>query len=57
MFTFKEGWAFPLRIYFSGDECMMPLHDSYPLLAGSAPPNQIALSLASLVLLILLAVQ
>ncbi|KAJ9677242.1 hypothetical protein PVL29_022313 [Vitis rotundifolia] len=57
-FTLKEGWAFPQRIYFNGDECMMPLPDSYPLLAGSAPANQIALStLASLVLLILLAFQ
>ena len=35
-FTFNEGWAFPRRVYFNGDECMMPPPDSYPFLPNSA---------------------
>ncbi|KAK2979802.1 hypothetical protein RJ640_021750 [Escallonia rubra] len=35
-FTLKRGWAFPRKIYFNGDECMMPLPDSYPSLPNSA---------------------
>ncbi|PON50155.1 COBRA-like protein [Parasponia andersonii] len=38
-FTFKEGWAFPRRIYFNGDECTMPPPDSYPHLPNSAHSN------------------
>ncbi|XP_057447752.1 COBRA-like protein 1 [Lotus japonicus] len=36
-FTFHEGWAFPRRIYFNGDNCVMPPPDVYPRLpnAGS----------------------
>lgn len=29
-FTFEKGWAFPRRIYFNGDNCVMPPPDSYP---------------------------
>ncbi|XP_062115017.1 COBRA-like protein 4 [Humulus lupulus] len=35
-FTFREGWAFPRKIYFNGDECMMPPPDSYPRMPNSA---------------------
>lgn len=38
-FTFKEGWAFPRKVYFNGDECMMPPPDAYPYLLNSAPPT------------------
>ncbi|CAN6470759.1 unnamed protein product [Victoria cruziana] len=31
-FTFKEGWAFPRRIYFNGDNCVLPPPDAYPWL-------------------------
>lgn len=31
-FTFEKGWAFPRRIYFNGDNCVMPPPDSYPFL-------------------------
>lgn len=36
-FTFEKGWAFPHRIYFNGDNCVMPPPDAYPFLpnAGS----------------------
>jgi len=32
-FTSKKGWAFPQRIYFNGDSCVMPPPDAYPLVA------------------------
>eukprot|EP00252_Welwitschia_mirabilis_P002939 TRINITY_DN12943_c0_g1_i1.p1 TRINITY_DN12943_c0_g1~~TRINITY_DN12943_c0_g1_i1.p1 ORF type:complete len:484 (+),score=54.19 TRINITY_DN12943_c0_g1_i1:61-1452(+) len=38
-FTFKQGWAFPRRLYFDGDECMLPPPDTYPWLPSSAIPS------------------
>lgn len=35
-FTLKQGWAFPRKVYFNGDECAMPQPDSYPYLPNSA---------------------
>lgn len=35
-FTFEKGWAFPRRIYFNGDNCVMPPPDSYPWLPNAA---------------------
>ncbi|KAG6383769.1 hypothetical protein SASPL_156462 [Salvia splendens] len=35
-FTFKQGRAFPRKIYFNGDECMLPPPDAYPILPNSA---------------------
>ncbi|KAK8668614.1 hypothetical protein V6N13_106064 [Hibiscus sabdariffa] len=32
IFTFREGWGFPRRILFNGDECVMPPPDQYPRL-------------------------
>ncbi|GMH24371.1 hypothetical protein Nepgr_026214 [Nepenthes gracilis] len=31
-FTFNSGWAFPRRIYFDGQECVMPPPDEFPSL-------------------------
>ncbi|KAL0384844.1 UNVERIFIED_CONTAM: protein COBRA [Sesamum radiatum] len=36
-FTFDKGWAFPRRIYFNGDNCVMPPPDSYPYLPNNGP--------------------
>lgn len=36
IFTFREGWTFPRRISFNGDECVMPLPDDYPTLPNGA---------------------
>lgn len=36
-FTFEKGWAFPRRIYFNGDNCVMPSPDSYPWLPNATP--------------------
>jgi hypothetical protein len=37
-FTFRQGWAFPRKVYFNGYECQMPPPDSYPYLPNAAPP-------------------
>ncbi|XP_042387286.1 COBRA-like protein 1 [Zingiber officinale] len=36
-FTFEKGWAFPRRVYFNGDNCVMPPPDAYPWLPNSSP--------------------
>ncbi|KAA8542567.1 hypothetical protein F0562_023719 [Nyssa sinensis] len=41
-FSLKQGWAFPRKVYFNGDECMLPPPDAYPILKNSAPANPIA---------------
>jgi hypothetical protein len=50
-FTFKQGWAFPRKVYFNGDECMLPPPDSYPFLPNSAQGNFASFSLTILLLL------
>ncbi|XP_031380935.1 COBRA-like protein 6 [Punica granatum] len=35
-FTFREGWAFPRKISFNGDDCVMPQPDDYPRLPNAA---------------------
>lgn len=35
-FTFEKGWAFPRRIYFNGDNCVMPPPDTYPWLPNGS---------------------
>lgn len=50
-FTFDKGWAFPRRIYFNGDNCVMPPPDSYPYL----PNGSIKMSISILHLLATLA--
>lgn len=41
-FTFRQGWAFPRKIYFNGDECQMPPPDDYPYMPNSSPPSALA---------------
>nr|GMC78304.1 COBRA-like protein 1 [Ipomoea batatas] len=31
-FTLRNGWAFPRRIYFNGENCEMPPPDTFPML-------------------------
>lgn len=39
-FTFQNGWAFPRRIYFDGENCEMALPDVFPMLPnGSSSLN------------------
>ncbi|GAA0157925.1 hypothetical protein LIER_15080 [Lithospermum erythrorhizon] len=35
MFSFKEGWAFPRKIIFNGEECAMPSPVDYPKLPNT----------------------
>jgi len=59
-FTFDKGWAFPRRLYFNGDNCVMPPPDAYPWLPNSSPKQMksnhlhrlIALFLTSLTVLL-----
>lgn len=53
-FTFKQGWAFPRKVYFNGDECMLPPPDTYPFLPNSAYANPIAIPAVAAFLLLLL---
>ncbi|QHN83375.1 COBRA-like protein [Arachis hypogaea] len=46
-FTLKHGWAFPRRVYFNGEECMLPPPDSYPFLPNSA--HRLLISASSIV--------
>lgn len=39
-FSLKEGWAFPRKVYFNGEECMLPSPESYPFLPNSAPRSR-----------------
>ena len=55
-FTFKEGWAFPRKVIFNGDECVMPLPYEYPTLpnGGSVFRHSTLHFLALLLLLTLM---
>lgn len=55
-FTFKQGWAFPRKVYFNGEECMMPPPDTYPFLPNSAPVKVLHFPTFIFSLLVLLAV-
>lgn len=54
-FTFKQGWAFPRKVYFNGDECMLPPPDTYPFLPNSAHQSLIPISTFIAALLFLFA--
>ncbi|KAG9439676.1 hypothetical protein H6P81_019841 [Aristolochia fimbriata] len=41
-FTLKQGWAFPRKVYFNGDECMLPPPDTYPFLPNSGRVDSFA---------------
>jgi hypothetical protein len=35
-FTLSNGWAFPRRIYFNGENCEMALPDTFPMLPNGS---------------------
>ena len=39
-FTLKKGWAFPWRLYFNGDDCVLTLPDAYPSLPNGTPASK-----------------
>ncbi|XP_011010808.1 PREDICTED: COBRA-like protein 4 [Populus euphratica] len=53
-YTLEHGWVFPSRIYFDGDECMMPPPDLYPFLPNSAPFSPAASSTPAIFLILIL---
>ncbi|CAA7022763.1 unnamed protein product [Microthlaspi erraticum] len=54
-FTFREGWAFPRRILFNGDECVMPSPDDYPRLpSASSSSSSVVVSFVTIVFCFLL---
>ncbi|TYH57101.1 hypothetical protein ES332_D08G066200v1 [Gossypium tomentosum] len=55
-FTLKQGWAFPRKVYFNGDECMLPPPDTYPFLPNSAPHQQLFSGLAAIAAMVFLLV-
>ncbi|KAL5988136.1 COBRA-like protein 4 [Asimina triloba] len=55
-FTFKQGWAFPRKVYFNGDECMLPPPDTYPFLPNSAHAKKLTFQTFAASILLLLMV-
>lgn len=53
-FSLKQGWAFPRKVYFNGDECMLPPPDTYPFLPNSARQNIFGFSTVIYSIIILL---
>ncbi|KAG6584396.1 COBRA-like protein 4, partial [Cucurbita argyrosperma subsp. sororia] len=49
-FTLEQGWAFPRKVYFDGDECVMPLPESFPFLPNLANANPVPLSALACIL-------
>ncbi|KAK6128160.1 hypothetical protein DH2020_038090 [Rehmannia glutinosa] len=43
-FSLRQGWAFPRKIYFNGDECKLPSPDAYPILPNYSHKNLISFS-------------
>ncbi|KAJ7299887.1 hypothetical protein O6H91_Y122700 [Diphasiastrum complanatum] len=44
-FTLSQGWAFPHRVLFNGDECVLPSPDSYPYLPNGSHKLQAGFAL------------
>ncbi|KAH6791243.1 COBRA-like extracellular glycosyl-phosphatidyl inositol-anchored protein family [Perilla frutescens var. frutescens] len=51
-FTFEKGWGFPRRIYFNGDNCVMPPPDAYPYLPNASLRENVSLLILSITLFI-----
>ncbi|CAL5362882.1 unnamed protein product [Camellia sinensis] len=57
VFTFREGWAFPRKISFNGDDCVMPSPDDYPRLPNNghlSAPFTLSIIVSSLLLIVVL---
>ncbi|XP_047313134.1 protein COBRA-like [Impatiens glandulifera] len=54
-FTFDKGWAFPRRIYFNGDNCVMPPPEAYPYSPNSTSRSQFSVFNILMALLLSLA--
>lgn len=43
-FTLGNGWAFPRRVYFNGENCVMPLPQTFPMLPNGCSKKKRHLS-------------
>uniref|UniRef100_A0A7I4AIV8 COBRA-like protein n=1 Tax=Physcomitrium patens TaxID=3218 RepID=A0A7I4AIV8_PHYPA len=50
-FKFSHGWAFPHRVYFNGDDCVLPEPQNYPALPSNSP--RVPSSFLSLVFIVI----
>lgn len=50
-FTFDKGWGFPRRIYFNGDNCVMPPPEAYPYLPNAGLRQKFSLTMLLITLL------
>ncbi|KAL6551623.1 hypothetical protein OROGR_007777 [Orobanche gracilis] len=51
-FTFEKGWAFPRRVYFNGDNCVMPPPYAYPYLPNAGLRENISLLMLMITILL-----
>ncbi|KAL6526319.1 hypothetical protein OROMI_029959 [Orobanche minor] len=51
-FTFEKGWAFPRRVYFNGDNCVMPPPYAYPYLPSAGLRENISLLMLMITILL-----
>ncbi|KAL0380996.1 UNVERIFIED_CONTAM: protein COBRA [Sesamum angustifolium] len=56
-FTFEKGWGFPRRIYFNGDNCVMPPPDAYPYLPNAGLRKNVSLLVLLITMLTSVAIQ
>ncbi|CAM6102073.1 unnamed protein product [Calypogeia fissa] len=56
-FTWSNGWGFPTRIYFNGDDCVLPEPQNYPQLPNDGHKARVGISAAlSLLMALVLAI-
>ncbi|KAL9674166.1 hypothetical protein QQ045_030436 [Rhodiola kirilowii] len=55
-FSFRKGWAFPHKIYFNGDNCVMPPPDAYPTMPNTSPAANTSLRVLFISLILILTI-
>lgn len=50
-FTLSNGWALPRRVYFNGDNCQMPLPDTFPMLPNGSSKQSLSLFISIILFL------
>ncbi|XP_052179953.1 COBRA-like protein 4 [Diospyros lotus] len=53
-FTLRQGWGFPRKVYFNGEECQLPPPDAYPFLPNSVSRNPATILLGPAMSMLLL---
>ncbi len=52
-FKFNNGWALPHRVYFNGDDCVLPDLQDYPSLPNSGSSCHLSVHMFRLILSII----